>query len=825
MGADHMKQQESSFLQHDAPESPTESLAGHRRDADVRVENAHTRLNDSARSARSVNHLFVYIIFTLSGAAGLIYEVVWSRQLVLVFGNTTQAVSAILTGFFGGMAIGSVFGGRLADRSRRPLRLYGLLEVLLVVVVLLTPLTFLLIHDVYRGAFGALVSNPRLLALVRFALALIALGPATILMGATLPTLTRYLSRGASGLSAAFGKLYAVNTTGAILGAITAGFVLIELLGLSGALRVGAVCSAIAGVVALLLDYMAGPATTPPESNAEPASVRAQAPATESPRPRIRLALFVAYVSGLTSLGYQVLWTRLLASGTGNSTYVFTTILVVFLIGLALGAVAFAVFRTRIQTLTLLAIGQVVIALLVLLGMATVISHGSSVEMGHSLTMVRALFEAGLIVVLPATIVMGLTFPASSALISDPEGHVGANSGLLLSANTLGSITGTFAIPFIVIPLVGSPVAVGLIALLNVATGITLALAGPIKAPSIRWLTTGAGAITAVVLVVTLTLGSVFVDPNIVRLRADHGTLSMSLEDEIAPVQAGSDGGRQQLWVNGTSMTFLTVDTKLMPILPLMLRPNSRTDLIIAFGMGSAYRSALNAGLTTTAVELVPSVPKTFGVFYPDARQVLANPNGHVVIADGRNFVEMTNQRYDIIVVDPPPPIYSSGVSVISSREFYAAARARLTSGGVMMQWIPYGPNLSEFKAHVRTYHDVFPHVILAFGPAGSGLYMLGSEQPIAFDPATIRQVLSRPGIVEDLSSAFDSPRHDLTGWAMAIPTLIWVQGDQVARFAGTGPLVTDDRPLPEYFLLRDRFGPPSPPVSYSLLRSLTPSP
>lgn len=819
-------QQESSFTQQDAPDTPLESLAGLGRDPGIRVEHSPIRLNAHKQSVESVSRLFVYVIFTLSGAAGLIYEVVWSRQLVLVFGNTTQAVSTILTGFFGGMAIGSVFGGRLADRARRPLRLYGLLETLLVVVVLLTPLTFLLIHDVYRGAFGALVANPRLLALVRFALALLALGPATILMGATLPTLTRYLARSGSDLSAAFGKLYAVNTIGAILGAIAAGFALIELLGLSGALRVGAACSAIAGCVALLLDYAAGPASTPAEGNAAPlSSARAQAAAAAVPRPRIRLALFIAFVSGLTSLGYQVLWTRLLASGTGNSTYVFTTILAVFLIGLALGAVAFALFRTRIQTVNLIATGQIVIALLVLLGMATVISHGSSVEISHSLSMVRALFVAGLIVVLPATFVMGLTFPASSALISDPRGHVGANSGLLLSANTLGAITGTFLVPFVVIPLVGSPVALGLIALLNVATAIALALAGPIEAPSIRWLTTGAAAITGVALVVILTVGSVFVDPNIVRLRADHGTLAMSMEDEIASVQAGSDGGRQQLWVNGTSMTFLTVDTRLMPILPLMLRPTSHTALVIAFGMGSAYRSALNAGLTTTAVELVPSVPKTFGVFYSDARQVLANPNGHIVIADGRNFVEMTEQHYDIIVVDPPPPIYSSGVSVISSREFYAAAKSRLSPGGVMMQWIPFGPTLSEFQAHVRTYRDVFPHVIIAFGPAGSGLYMLGSEQPIAFDPAKIQQVLSRPGVVQDLSSAFDSPHHDLAGWATAIPTLIWVQGNQVARFAGKGPFVTDDHPLPEYFLLRDRFGPPSPAVTYSLLRSLTPSP
>ncbi len=143
----------------------------------------------------AVSRRIVLDIFILSGAAGLIYEVVWARQLVLVFGNTTQAVSAILTGFFGGMAIGSAVGGRLADRVRRPFRLYGLLELILVVVVILTPITFRLLHEVYRGAFASLEASPGLLALVRFALALLALGPATILMGATLPTLTRYLTR------------------------------------------------------------------------------------------------------------------------------------------------------------------------------------------------------------------------------------------------------------------------------------------------------------------------------------------------------------------------------------------------------------------------------------------------------------------------------------------------------------------------------------------------------------------------------------------------------------------------------------------------------
>ncbi|HEY7827184.1 MAG TPA: fused MFS/spermidine synthase, partial [Candidatus Limnocylindrales bacterium] len=256
----------------------------------------------------------ILAIFILSGAAGLVYEVVWARQLVLVFGNTTQAVSAILTGFFGGIAIGSVIGGRIADKVRRPLRMYGLLELILVVIVVLTPVTFRLLHNVYAGAFASLEASPTLLALIRFGLSLLALGPATILMGATLPTLTRYLARDPAHLSSSFGRLYAANTFGAILGTVAAGFVLIELLGLTGTLLVGASCTAIAGVAALILDARRGPLpeappaaepvadqpvaaapTVEPALAVEPAPTVEPAPPVEpaSPtvRPRVRLAL------------------------------------------------------------------------------------------------------------------------------------------------------------------------------------------------------------------------------------------------------------------------------------------------------------------------------------------------------------------------------------------------------------------------------------------------------------------------------------------------------------------------------------------------------
>ena len=763
----------------------------------------------------------VLAIFILSGAAGLMYEVVWSRQLVLVFGNTTQAVSTILTGFFGGMAIGSFLGGRLADRVRSPLRMYGVIELVLVVVVLATPLTFRLLHEVYRGAYGALEGSFEAIALLRFALAILALAPATILMGATLPALTRQLT-GDAHLSSAFGRLYAANTIGAIIGTFAAGIVLIELLGLTGTLVVGAACSAIAGLVALRLAQGADLAPVAHDRAPEASLARDDTDADARSAARPRLALGLAFVSGLTSLGYQVLWTRLMSSGTGNSTYVFTLILGTFLIGIALGAAAFTRLRPYIgRPVAAIAVAQVAVAILAFGGLVLVIGHPGPLDPSRPLESAWAILGPMLLVVLPTTFVMGFTFPASSALLGDDPKRIASSAGSLLASNTFGAIVATFAIPFLVIPTVGSPVAVALLTLINVVTALVL-LAVATGIDPIRRLSTAAVA-AAVGLLVLLGIASpgTVVDPGAARVLEKGGTIFASAEDEIASVQAGQVVAHE-LWVTGTSMTLLTVDAKLMPVLPLVLRPESESALTVAFGMGSAFRAGLVAGLRTDAVELVPSVPEMFGWFYDDAAAVLADPNGQVIVADGRNHVELTDRRYDIIVTDPPPPIESSGASVISSLEYYRAGHARLNPGGVMMQWTPYGGTIDEFRAHLRTFHAVYPHVIIAFGPGGYGFFMFGSDQPMAFTDAAIAEVLGRPGILEEISSAFDSPARTIDGWTDRIQSLVWITDGEVAAFTGDGPLITDDRPLPEYFLLRRLFGTPSPNVTPSELFRLT---
>jgi len=737
-------------------------------------------------------------MFVLSGAAGLVYEVVWARQLVLVFGNTTQAVSAILTGFFGGLALGSLIGGWVADRIARPLRLYGLLEIVLVGVVLVTPLTFDLLHELYRGVYPRLSTIPVALALVRFLLAVLALAPATVLMGATLPTLTRFLTAG-DDLGGAFSRLYAANTLGAILGTSIAGFVLIELFGLGGALLIGASGSGIAGLVALVLDRV-----MPPR---ERAASRTPHHRTGVQAGNLRLAMSLAFLSGLTSVGYQVVWNRLLALGSGNPTYVFTVILTLFLTGLALGALLQGLIRRHARSvLTIIAAGQVLTALFALLG-AAILSRPMVPMIGSVLDLSRLLDLLGLfallsaLVVLPATIVMGVTFPATADLVGEQSGHEGAAAGTLLGVNTLGAIVATSAIPFLLFPTIGAPLTLAALIVVNAGVGIWLAA-------RVNWrptrATIGISGIAAVIATVgLLATANAFRDPTVQRIQEAGGAVFETREDEIAPVVAGIVGATPQVWVTGTSMTLITVDTKLMPVLPLALRPDADKALVIAFGMGTAYRTSLIAGLEVDAIELVPSVPLMFRHFYPDADERLNDPRGDVIVADGRNHVELVDEAYDVIIVDPPPPIETAGVSVISTVEFYEAAKARLTPRGVMMQWVPYGQTLDEYLAHVRSFAAVFDHIRVIFGAGGYGTYMLGSDGHVDLTEDAIVKAITRPGVLEDVNSAPDSRGRSAEAWAAQLIANTWVTDEEVARVVGDGPLVTDDRPYPEYFLLR----------------------
>ncbi len=785
----------------------------------------------------------ILALFIGSGAAGLVYQVVWSRELVLVFGNTTQAVSTIVTAFMAGLGFGSLAGSRLANRGSRPLRLYGGLELGVAVFAVLLPFAFDDLAEVYRGAYPGLVGNTLALTAVRFALAMAAVAPATFLMGATLPLLVRHLVRTLDEAGARLGELYAANTAGAVAGTVAAGFVLIEFLGLRLTSYVAVALNLVAGSGALLLSRLA---TRPPvgdvvgngtdrEPGTETEPSGSGGGGTAGGRLAPRWAVLLAtFVSGFVSLALEVLWTRMLSEGTGSSIYVFTTILAIFLAGIAIGS---AVYRRRhsprrdragVLGLCLAGVG--------VLAQATVVL-GSGV-VGTVPFVVRTV-----VVLLPATVLMGYAFPLAGRLATTSARAAGGSVGLLYAANTAGSILGAFSAAFILAGTLGTN---GSVLLLG---GIDLLVGGALLAADPRWRVaaatatpTAAGAAvlppaagrarlaaTGLAALAALGLVASSIDLPVTRTATENRLRSLGLpvthaEDELATVDTvGGPAARRRLLIGGVGVTSLTVDTKLMGYLSKALRPRARDFLVIAFGMGSTYRSGLELGMHTDAVELSPTVPGRMPVFFPDGREYLHHPDGRVITSDGRNYVRLARDRYDLIAVDPAPPIESAGSVVLYTREFLNEGRARLRPGGVLMLWMPYALPMEDLKAHVRTFHGAFPHVSLLLSPGGHGIFMFGSDAPLEFSDQTVLRVLGNPQALRELADSPDYPPTDGPGWVRAVRRAEWLADGQVTAFTGPGPEITDDRPRSEYFLWRRAFMTDKAYVNEAMLRAAAP--
>jgi spermidine synthase len=756
-----------------------------------------------SRAAPSLRGV-VLALFVASGAAGLVYQVVWSRELVLVFGNTTQAVATIVTAFMAGLGFGSLIGGRLAGTTRRPLRLYGLVELAVAAMAAFLPFIFSGLAELYRGVWPSLVERPGQLAGVRFALALAAVAPATFLMGMTLPLLTRYLVRTLDETGARLGELYAANTIGAMAGTLLGGFVLIEFLGLRLTSYLAVALNLAAGLGALLLSRRW---EAVPEDNGEVAAGRERPARPEVPRwfrPRRRVVLAATFVSGFVSLALEVLWTRMLAEGTGSNIYVFTTILAVFLFGIAVGSFLYRRF-SRPERERLGVLGLCLGAIGVLAQLTVVLGSG---VLGHVSSKVGTVA-----VLLPATILMGYAFPLAGRLATPSAEAAGGSVGLLYAANTLGSILGSFSAAFVLAGTLGTNASILLLGAINLLAGTALLVTDRVPADPGR---SGAGRARLVAggLAGLAVLGLVAssLDLPVTRTKTENQLRRTGLpvthaEDELATVDTvgGPEKGRRLL-VGGVGMTSLTVDTKLMGYLSKALRPDAHDFLVIAFGMGGTYRSGLQMGLRTDAVELSPTVPSRMPVFFPDADRFLNHPQGRVIVSDGRNYVRLSRETYDMVAVDPAPPIESAGSVVLYTREFLTEGKARLRPGGVFMLWIPYALPLDDFKEHVRTFAGVFGHVRLVLSPGRHGVFMFGSDAPLAFTDANIRRALGTPAALGDLNDVPDHPPTDADGWVEVVRRSEWLADDRLRAFVGDGPQITDDRPRSEYFLWRRAF-------------------
>lgn len=747
------------------------------------------------------------ILFFFSGACGLVYELLWLRLLSLTFGSTTQAVSAVLSAFMLGLAVGSWAGDRWLAGSDLPLgRAYAVLEAGIGVLGLLSAFAFRLVEAAYvAAARGGAVSEGGLTAL-RFALSLAAMLVPTGLMGATVPVVTRFVRAPGEELSGALGRLYAANTSGAALGTLAVGFALLPALGVERSI-------ALAATGNLLIAALAWRLPAAPRARANEA---ARAPSPGASRTAPVFALAAAFLCGFTALGFEVLWTRLLSLTFGSSIYAFTLILAVFLGGIALGGFVYQ-RRLAARAAPLALLG----ALLVGLG-ASALAVGRLLEylplaytalfgLNRSFAAFQAaqLALAGALLLVPAAL-FGAALPLSCRLLADRPGSLGR----LYAWNTCGAILGSALTGFVLIGGLGLQASGVLLALLDGAAGLAALWVGLPRRARARGLIPAA-AVLALLLAAQSrwneqAMAGAFIyagsfDPSrplfaqwrdwLRRLRP----VAFYEENSYGTVIVRGDPSRRDLTlvVNGKPDASSSLDDMTTQILlahiPALLHPSPKTGLVIGLGSGVTAGSLARYPLERIDVaEIDPGVVAASALFDDLNGRPLQDPRVRLIRNDGRHHLLVCDARYDVIISEPSNP-WISGVSNLFTREFYELVRARLAPGGIFCQWIHfYGLSPEQYRTVLRTYQSVFPHATLwqSYLWAGDTLLVAG-DRPLSIDYARLRAALAQTGVRADLARVGLGAPADVAAK--------FLLGERrLAAFSGPGPLNTDDRPLIE---------------------------
>jgi len=742
----------------------------------------------------------VYLIFTVSGATALVYQIIWSRWLGLIFGNTTISVSIVLGSFMLGLALGSWGTGRFLHRIGNPMRVYAFMEFGIGLFAICFPLLMQLMDFLFTVTVST-ESSTAFSILTRALFAFLLLLVPTTLMGATLPLLTDFFRRSPRYTrSWKVGLLYAANTIGAALGIILASFFLIELLGVSATTRTAAVFNLLIALLAFRLSssvdiIIANERMTSVNKNLDMMG---------------KLAIAVLTASGAVALASEVLWTRTLETLVGNSTYAFSMIVFLYLVGIAAGSWIMSLIVNRLKKLPFwitsiqLSMGiWIFIALFLFDGIINTMSQYKGQMVPLSIMFwnyIKVMF-----VVLPLSLLSGACFPLATRII-DPTSEDAA--GVLIAKayawNTAGAVIGSFVAGFIIAPHFDYFASLYLLAFLYCLTAFIAYLIitrVEWRIPQKRLVNISASVFSIVMIgaaLFKLIGGANFTD----RFNATHPQYKVvynkpGLQGMTTVIKKRAEPTASILLINGIGMTRKVTDTKMMAHLPMLLHPDPKDTLVICFGMGTTYRSAISYGGNVTVVELVKQVFDGFDLFYQDASRVREYAKGRMVVNDGRNFLKLTRKKYDIITIDPPPPIDAAGVNNLYSKEFIELAKSRLKRGGIMAHWVPFPhadagvADMETFKMLVHTFADVFPFVYMQRGYHNVGLHVLGSLQPLDLSINILKNRLSIKEVAEDIRE-FD-----------AVP-LAYFHGIRAFKITeNASVIVTDDRPRLEFNLLK----------------------
>jgi len=706
------------------------------------------------------------LLMALSGAAALAYETVWLRELSRAFGVTVHAIAGLVALYMGGLALGAALAARRRGAADW-LRLYAWLELGAGASSLAA--TWWLLR--LPGAVGALSPGAPLPAAARLALAAPALLPPTLLLGATLPVLAR------DGGDAAV--LYGANTLGALAGLLAAAFVTIGAWGETATVAAAAAANGVAAAAAFALSRRRA---------AKPAGPRSGRGAGA---PGLALGLFA--VSGFCALGCEVIWARLLIPLLGNSTYAFALLLAAYLAGLGLGSC----LKPRTPPPW-----QALAALLALLGASIAVSALSARFIGLRLDSPDFLYSPlrslsdfplaaaeALLFVFPTSLFLGLLFPVALRLSGDDGGGVGR----LYAWNTVGGIAGSLGCGFAGISLLGTQGCLLALAALACAAGLAAAWRSRALA---AWASAGAFALLAAAAAAAARPdpGPEMLARRLARLGAAPPALLFHDESPAATITGAELGGRPVLFINGILTSGRGVAGDLMAVLPDLLVEDPRSALVICFGAGNTFRAASLLVGSVDAVELVADVVRRAPFFHADAAAYLDRPENAVHIEDGRSYLLRARKRYDMIVVDATPPLYSAGAVNLYTREFFDLARSRLSDGGVMALWLPTLSFESDYWRILSAFCGSFEHAAVWQARGMPGFLVFGSPRPLDWSPKVMaRRLRARaPGVAEWREI---DERYLGGGFRLG--------DDDLRAYARRYEPLTDDRPTVEFPLAR----------------------
>jgi spermidine synthase len=720
----------------------------------------------------------VFVLFFLSGLSALVYQVVWQRQLSTVFGVTVYATSTVLAAFMAGLALGSLMGGRLADRARRPLLLFAAAEAGVGLLAAATPWglelatsIFTALHARFGLGFGGLTA-------VRLACSFALLLVPTTFMGATLPlVVAAERGRGAT-LGSRVALLYGVNTLGAFTGAVLAGYRLVGALGLEGSLRVGVALNLCVALVASLLARRASGVPEPSLSSspASPSSLllsRAQA-----------AALLAAFgLSGFVALALEVVWVRMLLAYLPTTTYAFTTMLATVLAGIGLGGLLATRGRTLDAAHEIARLG----AWLVGIGTAGVFAANVLARTYAAGWRTSGMIQACVVSLLPATILMGMAYPRALAVWAQAKSRVGWRVGAFSAVNLGGGIAGALAGGFAFVPLLGARGGLMALCALSAVSGLGLAATAgrAVRVLAVPLVIAAVGVVAAVTLPDPWQASLARRHPGEVEMwRAEGAQATVAVHRE-------ADGGRV-LYIDGIHQAGddleICVTHRRIGLVPLLLHPQPRRALVIGLAGGVTPGTiALDPAVKLDIVELSKEVARGSEFFVDLNGGLLRRPNVRLKVDDGRNHLLLTRERYDIITADLVQPFHA-GAGNLYSAEYFQLCRRALTPNGMMVQWIGHPPE-RQYKMILRTFLSVFPETTM-WGQA----FLVGSPSPLRVHREAFDRARSHPELAAALAASRLDSVEALQGWYTAGP-------EELRRFAGEGPILTDDRPLVEYYL------------------------